>query len=134
MTRLTDRRTILLAAGTAAAAAVAGTVGAKSATHEISGIVEYEGGAAIPKGQVEISLKDAAADNARSAPTETSLESDGGSKTLTFSLPMPAGNAVSPTAQITARLKRVDGWLLARGSAEISEDGAVSVMLYTVMY
>lgn len=132
MTRLTDRRTILLAAGTAAAAVVAGTVTAQSAT-QINGTVEYEGGAAIPKGEVQIRLDDKGkSENARTNSAEVNIASEGDDKALTFSLALPAATAAK--AQITARLEREDGWLLARGSASVADDGSVSVILYTVMY
>ena len=33
-----------------------------------------------------------------------------------------------------ARLEREDGWLLARGSAEIDPAGDISITLFTAMY
>ena len=36
--------------------------------------------------------------------------------------------------QVVAELQRADGWLLARGSAQVEGDLAVEITLYTVMY
>ena len=42
--------------------------------------------------------------------------------------------AGAPTQQIVARLEREDGWLLARGSAQIEPGAPVEITLFTVMY
>lgn len=133
MKRPTDRRTILMAAGAAAVAAAAGTVAAAQST-DIRGAVTFEGGAVVPKGQLEIYLEDRAIqDKARPRAAKTSVESDGGSKTIAFSLSMPSSTA-SQKLQIVARLERADGWLLARGSAQFEAGSPVHVTLNTVMY
>lgn len=134
MKRLTDRRTVLLAAGTAAALAVAEAVAAQPT--DIRGTVMFDEGAVIPKGNIEIYLEDSAVqDNARLRTTTTRIKSDGGSTVMDFSLSLPASAIVSPTLQVVARLERADdGWLLARGSAQISTDMPTEIMLSTVMY
>ncbi|MEI5678257.1 hypothetical protein G6N74_18320 [Mesorhizobium sp. CGMCC 1.15528] len=133
MKRPTDRRTILIAAGAAAVAAAAGRVSAQST--DIRGAVTFEGGAVIPKGQLEIYLEDAAIqDKALRRAAKTLVKSDGSSKTITFSLSLPESSAASPKLQIVARLERVDGWLVARGSAQLEVGSPVYVTLNTVMY
>lgn len=131
MKRMTDRRTILLAAGTTAMAAVTGAAAAQSS--QISGTVTYEGGTAIPKGQIVISLDGKASpDTARTAPQP--LESNGKSTAVDFAIPLPARAANSAPAEIVVQLLREDGWLLARGSAALQPGKPVEVTLYTVMY
>jgi uncharacterized lipoprotein YbaY len=133
MKRPTDRRTILMAAGAAAVAVAAGTVAAAQST-DIRGAVTFEGGAVVPKGHLEIYLEDPAIqDKARRRAAKTSVKSDGGSKTIAFSLSMPSSTA-SQTLQIVARLERADGWLVARGSAQFEAGSPVHVTLNTVMY
>lgn len=131
MKRLTDRGKLLIAAGTVAVAAVSGSVAAQPS--DVSGTVIFEGGGAIPKGQIEISLENTAVeDNARGMAATASMASDGGAKMVKFSLPVAAAGA--PTQQIVARLEREDGWLLARGSAQIEPGAPVEITLFTVMY
>jgi len=133
MKRPTDRRTVLMTAGAAAVAAAAGPVAAQST--DIRGAVTFAGGAVIPKGHLEIYLDDPAIqDNARRRVAETRIESDGGSKAIEFSLSPPASSTASPTLQIVARLERADGWLLARGSAQLEAGSPVHVTLNAVMY
>lgn len=128
MSRMTDRRTILLAAGTTAAAAVAGSVAAQSP--DLRGTVTFEGGAPIPKGRIRISVEGAAgADSARAQPEQAS---DGKSAAMEFVIPSSA-RAAAPT-QIVATLEREDGWLLARGSAAVTPGKPVAITLFTVMY
>lgn len=141
MKRLTDRRTMLLAAGTAAVAAVAVTgsiagAGAGAAQPvDISGTIALADGTAIPKGQIDIYLEDTAApDNARGQPAMASVASDGGSKAIAFTLTPPASFSGAPTQQIVAQLAREDGWLLARGSAQPLDGEPVDIVLFTVMY
>lgn len=134
MKRPTDRRTILMAAGAAAVAVAAGTVAAAQST-DIRGAVTFEGGAVVPKGHLEIYLEDPAIqDKARRRAAKTSVKSDGGSKTIAFSLSLPASSTASQTLKIVARLERADGWLLARGSAQFEAGSPVHVTLNTVMY
>ncbi|MCV3240323.1 hypothetical protein [Mesorhizobium sp. ZC-5] len=134
MKRPTDRRTILMAAGAAAVAAAAGTVAAAQST-DIRGAVTFEGGAVVPKGHLEIYLEDPAIqDSARRRAAKTRIESAGKSEAIEFSLSPPASSAASPTLRIVARLERADGWLLARGSAQVETGSPVSVTLNTVMY
>jgi uncharacterized lipoprotein YbaY len=133
MKRPTGRRTILLTVGAAAVAAVAGAVAAQST--DIRGTVTFEGGAVIPEGHLEIYLDDPSIqDNARRRASETRIKSDGGSTAIAFSLPPPAGATASPRLRIVARLERADGWLVARGSAQLEAGSPVHVTLNTVMY
>jgi uncharacterized lipoprotein YbaY len=147
MKRLTDRRAILLAAGTTTVAAVTGAVtgvvtvtgavtGAAAAqSADIDGTIAFEGGAEIPKGQIVIYLEDSAAqDDAQTRAAKASVKSDGGSRTISFSVSLPARLAASPTREIIARLERADGWLLARGSAQPKDGAPVHIILNTVMY
>lgn len=131
MSRLTDRRAILFAAGTAALAAATGAVAAQAA--DILGVIAFEGGTAIPEGKIEVYLDSpATGEAARVQASKAQLASDGGMKAVEFSL--PAGASVSQPQQVVAQLLREDGWLLARGSAEVKAGAAVEITLYTVMY
>ncbi|WP_105384988.1 hypothetical protein [Neorhizobium alkalisoli] len=133
MKRPTDRRTVLMTVGAAAVAAAAGSVAAQST--DIRGAVTFESGAVIPKGHLEIYLEDPAVqDSARRRATETRIKSDGGSKTIAFSLTPPASLSASRTLRIVARLERADGWLVARGSTQLKAGEPVNVTLNTVMY
>lgn len=124
-------RSMLMAAGTAAVFAVAGATAAQPT--DIRGTVTFNGGAAIPKGHIEISLKDTASGKKAGGPATTAaLESDGGARTIEFLL--PADPAASPTPEVVARLERADGWLLARGSAMVKPGAPVEITLHTVMY
>lgn len=133
MKRPTDRRTVLVGAGAAAVAAAAGSVAAQST--DIRGAVTFEGGKVIPEGHLEIYLEDPAIqDKARRRAAKTRVKSDGASKAIDFSLPLPASPTASPTLRIVARLKRADGWLVARGSAPLEAGSPIHVTLNTVMY
>ena len=133
MKRPTDRRTLLVTAGAAAVAAAAGPVAAQ--TTNIRGEVTFEGGAVIPEGHIEVYLEDPAIqESTRRHAAKTSIESDGKSKAMAFSLSPPASATASPTLRIVARLERADGWLVARGSAQIEAGSPVHVTLNTVMY
>jgi uncharacterized lipoprotein YbaY len=133
MKRPTDRRTVLMAAGVAAVAAAAGPVAAQST--DVRGTVTFEGSATIPEGHIELYLEDPANhDKAQRRVAKTRIESNGKSKALAFSLSPRAGAASSPTLRIVARLERADGWLLARGSANLEAGSPVQVTLNTVMY
>lgn len=132
MKGLTDRRAVLMAAGTAAAAAVAGTVAAQSS--DISGTIEYEGGTEIPKGRLVVTVEaPGLASTARPA-SEAQVQSDGKLKKLQFTVPSAARFSASPATEIIARLEREDGWLLARGSASFADGAPVEIVLYTAMY
>ncbi|WP_374636912.1 hypothetical protein [Paracoccus sp. (in: a-proteobacteria)] len=134
MKRLTDRRTVLLATGSAvAAAAFAEVVAAQPPA--IRGTVAFDDGSAIPEGGIVIYFEDPALqDNARLRAVNTRIDSDGQSTTIGFSLSPPAGAAASPTLLIVAQLERADGWLLARGSAQFTPDAPIHIALNTVMY
>jgi len=107
-----DRRRMLLTAGAAGIAACGPVAGQSS---DIRGTVAFERGAVVPEGYLEIYLEDSAIeDDARRRLAETRVASNGGSKTIGFSLPYPARAAASPTWRIVARLERADGWLVAR--------------------
>lgn len=133
MTGSTDRRTILLTAGAVAVAAATSPVTAQSV--DVRGTVVFEGSAPIPKGQLEIYLETPGAkDKARRRAATTSVQSDGGSNSISFLLPA-AGASQSPAKlKIVARLERADGWLLARGSAQVKQGSPVSITLNTVVY
>ena len=127
----TSRRAFLIATGTTALVAASGTVAAQGM--DIRGAVEFEGGASIPEGTIEIVLEDPAApDDARHRAPKTSVQSDGKSTQVSFSIPV--SGTVSPGMEIVARLERADGWLLARGSAGVDPDRLVSVTLNAAIY
>lgn len=131
MMRLTNRRAILLAAGTAALAAATGASSAHA--YDITGIVEFAEGKTIPEGRIEVYLDDKAAGNdARARSSKVQIVSDGGMKAVEFVL--PTDMAASDTRQIVVQLLREDGWLLARGSADIISGTPVKITLYAVMY
>ena len=132
MAKSVARWTILLAAG---AAAITGAVPVAAQSSEIRGAVTYQGGAAIPKGVLEISLEDRASPRgSRAGDAKVQTTSDGGSKTIAFALSPPAGSTTSPSLDIIARLESVDGWLVARGSARFEPGAPVAITLHTVMY
>ncbi|MDQ0321715.1 putative lipoprotein YbaY [Pararhizobium capsulatum DSM 1112] len=133
MKRPTDCRTMLMTVGVAAVAAVAGSAAAQST--DIRGSIVFENGAVIPQGHVEIYLEDPAVqDSAHRRTAEKRLQSDGGSKTIAFSLTPPASSGASQTLRIVARLERADGWLVARGSTQLQPGEPVTLTLNTVMY
>jgi uncharacterized lipoprotein YbaY len=133
MKRLTDRRTVLIAAG--AAVVTAATRQAAGQSTDLRGTVTFKGGAAIPKGRLVIYLEDPAIkDKAQRRTAKTNIGSDGKSKAMDFSLATPEGLDASPTLQIIARLERDDGWLLARGSAQVDAGSPAQVALSAVMY
>jgi uncharacterized lipoprotein YbaY len=133
MKRPADRRTVLMAAGAAALVAATGTVSAQSV--DVRGAVTFKNGTAIPKGDIEIYVEDLAIqDSAQRRVAETRVESDGGSKTIGFSFSWPAGAAASPMLQIVARLERIDGWLVARGSTQLDATSPINVTLNEVSY
>lgn len=130
--RPTDRRTVLMTAGAAAVAAAAGPVAAQST--DIRGAVAFEGGGAIPAGHLEVYLEDPAVeDGARRRLAETSVESEGGARTIDFSL-RHTGSSPAPALRIVARLERADGWLVARGSARAEAGSPVRVTLHPAIY
>ena len=135
MKRMTNRRAALLAAGllTAGSPALAGTVAAQS--RDIRGTVIFQGDELVPKGRVRIYLEDTASANRKAlSAVQAQLKSNGGTKAIGFSLPLPASAAASPTLLIVAQLERQDGWLLARGSTKVKPDRPVEITLNTVMY
>lgn len=132
MKGLTDRRAVLMAAGTAAAAAVAGTVAAQAG--DIRGTIEYEGGIEIPKGRLVVTVEGRAEASTARPASEAQVQSDGKLKKMQFTVPSAAKSFVSPATEIVARLEREDGWLLARGSAPFADGAPVEIVLYTAMY
>jgi uncharacterized lipoprotein YbaY len=133
MKRQASRRTVLTTAGAAAVAAAVRPAAAQST--DMRGTVTFEGSVAIPKGRLEIYLEDPAIrGDARRRTAKARIESDGGSKAIPFSLSAPASSAALPTLQIVARLEREDGWLIARGSAQLKAGSPVHVTLNAVMY
>jgi hypothetical protein len=132
MKRPTNRRTVMMAMGAAAIAAAAGQAAGQPTN--IYGAITFEGGAPIPEGALEIYLEDPAIqDSARGRAAETHIKSGGGSKVVSFSLAPPA-SSTSSTLRIVARLERSDGWLIARGSAQVDAGSPVHVTLSAVMY
>lgn len=133
MKRLTSPRTMLMAAGTAAVTAVAASAGGQ--TGAIPGTIVFADGSAIPKGDLVVYLDDSAADARATQPGARSrMISDGGAKVVRFTLPAPADLPAAQTQEIVAELQRADGWLLARGSAQLEPGAPVEITLYTVMY
>ena len=133
MKRPTDRRTVLITAGAVAFAAATGAAAQQSL--DVTGAVNFKGGAVIPQGHIEIYLEDPAIqDSAQRRIAKTYVESDGGSRTIAFSVSLPAGSAASPMLQIVARLERADGLLVARGSAQFKTLLPVAVTLKEAIY
>lgn len=130
MKRLADRRGILLGAATAAVAF--GALANSPHSSEIAITIGFEGGEAIPKGRLAVYLE-GPADPQRMA-ARASAESDGGSSRIRLALPLPPGTRMSSRQQVVAELQRADGWLLARGSAQVEDGLPVEITLYTVMY
>jgi uncharacterized lipoprotein YbaY len=137
MKRPTNRRKVLIAAGVVALTAATGTAGTAGAqTTDIRGAVTFRDGKAIPEGLIEISLEDPSIhDSAQRRVAATRIHSDGGSTAIDFSLPHPAASTMAAhPLKIVARLERADGWLLARGSAQVDAGTPVAVTLNTAMY
>ncbi len=133
MKRSTDRRMVLIAAGSAAVAVAAAPAVAQSA--DLRGTITFKGGSVIPKGRLEIYVEDPAIqDKAKQRAAKTRIESDGKSKAVAFSLALPAEATTSPTQRIVARLERADGWLLARGSTEAGTGSPAQIALSAVIY
>lgn len=111
-----------------------GTAGAQSKDMR-GGLMTYEGDKVIPEGQIVIYLEDPAAQTKkRIGGSQVSVESDGKSRQIPFSMAWPTSSSASPTLRIVAHLEREDGWLLARGSAQVEVGQPVSITLNTVMY
>ncbi|WP_159808730.1 hypothetical protein [Litoreibacter roseus] len=134
MKHLINRWKIVLAAGAVAALAVAAQAMAQPSN--LRGTVNFEGGAKIPEGQIAIYIDDPAIPDTtpKHSVTSTLIKSDGGEQAIVFSVPLPESSAASPTLQIIARLEREDGWLLARGSAQVEKGSSVTITLNTAMY
>lgn len=128
-----NRRTLLIAAGSAVVAVFARTVSAQS--HVVRGAIKYTSGKVIPKGHINIRIEDPSMqDGARQGKMETKVNSDGKSETVLFSLVLPARLNTSHKMKVVAHLERDDGWLLARGSSPLAVGAPVSITLYTAMY
>ncbi len=132
MRRPTARRTVSIAAAVAVVAAASGVATAQAS--DILGTVTFEGGAVIPAGQVEIHLEGLAHPDATKSADTTHAESDGKSDTISFSLSLPADAMQMRSLEVVARLERADGWLLARGSAEVKAGAPIRVTLHPAMY
>ena len=128
MTHSVTRRIMCLGTAVLGAALVAGAGGAQSG--KMQGYVPYAGGKVIPQGQIEIFL-DGSTSQGR---TQSRIKSDGRSRQIAFSLTPPARADTSQPLRLVAHLEREDGWLLARGSAQIKAGLPVSITLNTVMY
>lgn len=133
MAHRTDRRAMLLAAGSVAFAAATGAGASQSS--EIRGTVEYEGGDAIPKGRLKVFLREGGSEaSAQEQAVKAELQSDGAAAAINFSFSSPDAMRGSSTPQIIATLERADGWLLARGTAVYEAGSPVRIVLYTAMY
>ncbi|WP_299601265.1 hypothetical protein [uncultured Tateyamaria sp.] len=133
MTPQINRRTLSVGIVLTGVAVVAGTVGAQS--RDMQGGVTYEGGKVIPEGQIEIFLEDPANQaKKRLGDQQIRVESNGKSRQIVFSLTRPVSSSASPTLRVVAHLEREDGWLLARGSAQVEGGEPVTITLNTVMY
>ena len=133
MPQLIDRRDVLFVAMAASVAVAAGTASARAT--EIRGIVRFEDGGPIPQGRLEIRPEDPAyRDAERPDPTTLPVESNGKSEAIDFALSLPEDWTGSPTLQIVVRLERADGWLLARGSAQLGTNSPLEVTLYPAVY
>ncbi|MCZ0963134.1 hypothetical protein [Paracoccus benzoatiresistens] len=133
MERLAGRRRVLLAIATVAVGVASrGDTGQPA---DVDVTIGFEGGEIIPKGQLAVYLDgpDARGDR-RSLAAGTTTESDGGSRKISVSLSLPPGMNTSSPQQIVARLQRPDGWLLARGSAQLEGGSPVLITLHTVMH
>ena len=129
-----NRRMTLIAASAAVVLAITGTLTAQP--EEMQGVLQYETGLPIPKGQVEIHVEyPTVQTTTQQGPAQMQLESRGKDKAITFPLPPSATLGIdSDTVQIVARLEREDGWLLARGATSLRAGQPVSITLNTVMY
>ncbi|WP_227268825.1 hypothetical protein [Roseobacter weihaiensis] len=128
-----NRRTLFATAGFAAVVAVVGAVSAQP--QDMHGTIKFESGKAIPEGRIEIYLEDSALqEKEQRRHVKTRIKSDGVSQTIAFSLAVPASSTPSPTLQVVARLEGEDGWLLARGSAQVATGLPVSITLNKAMY
>jgi hypothetical protein len=117
------------------AIAIAATESASAQSTVVRGIIRFERGGVIPKGHLEVYLEDRAGqDKIRRSSARARIDSDGRSEAITFSLAPAETLAASPTLQVVARLERADGWLVARGSAQLAAGSPVNVILDTVMY
>lgn len=128
-----DRRSLLRTI--AGSAVVAAATRATAASSDLRGMISFEGDAVIPKGELQIyfeNLSGAGGDQRRDA--GTLLQSDGATKKIDFSLSLPSSPVRTTDAQIVVTLTRADGWLLARGSAGLTPDKAVELILYKAMY
>ncbi|MEM7710444.1 MAG: hypothetical protein AAF264_06780 [Pseudomonadota bacterium] len=98
----------------------------------VSGTINYANGMPIPKGRIFLRVED----TTMSEPAPwTALAHGGPARALAFALDTPARQTAMPTPQVVVRLERPDGWLIARGSAVVKEDGReVRVILYPVAY
>ena len=135
MKRMTDRRTILLAAGTTAAAAMAGAVAAQSS--DIRGTIAYEDGTPIPAGRIRFSFDgiDSTSTSTDRSAAPADLDSSGKATMVDFVIPQPALAARATTpVEVVVTLERDDGWLLARGSAPLTPGAPVTITLYKAMY
>lgn len=107
----------------------------RCAIHRYSRCGHIRGQRGYPEGHVEIYLEDPAIqDKARRRGTQTRIKSDGRSKSIAFTLSLPASTTASPTRRIVARLERADGWLVARGSTQLEAGTPVYLTLNAVIY
>ena len=128
-----DRRTVLRMGG--AVAFLATGAAFATPTTEVSGTVEFADGGPVPEGLLKIYLEDTAGREDRPSGAATSrVRSDGKSRNIAFSLPLPAALTDARKLQVVARLERADGWLIARGSTKADTGSPIKVTLNTVMY
>ena len=128
-----DRRFLLRTL--AGSAVVAAVTKAKASSTNLLGVISFEGDGIIPKGELQIYVENLPdTDTAQRRDAGTILQSDGGTRAIDFSLSLPMHPAPLADAQIVAVLTRADGWLLARGSASLTPDASVNLILYKALY
>lgn len=134
MKRSIGPRAALLAATAAAGlAGIAGVAAARS--QDIRGTISHEGGGPVPEGCIALHLEDPATEEAARAHVGAPcIASDGKSRTISFSVPLPSGSAATAGLRIAALLQRSDGRLIARGSARSNADAPLHITLHRAMY
>jgi hypothetical protein len=125
-----NRRTLVLTAGLIAiGAGFANGAGAQMA--DIKGVLTFESGGEIPKGQISVTLSNPVT---ATGAEKTLLESDGTATSIPFSVSLADTARDAGKLKIIVRLEREDGWLLARGSALIEAGEQVEIQLNTAVY
>lgn len=128
-----DRRNLLAVGGVFAAAALAGKADAQ--TMAITGKVEFEGGGPIPEGELRVFIEGDDQPAARRGASAITRTVDDKATSVDFSLdPPPTARMAGGNISVVATVQRADGWLLARGSEQVTPGTPVTITLHTVMY